>query len=287
MLGAMLSAVQDFLSFGNCTSHVFRENGIGKIGVASFWLGIVGGLHIGLLLFSLFLSQFDDIVALLPFNVHSLIQWSAYMSLLCLFHFLEFFITALYQPNNLSYESLIINHSEAYTMAATASWVEYWLEMWLFGGAYWKLNTYFCGIGLLLLVLGQVVRTVAMATCGEYFAHIIMTKKSNSHRLITHGIYSVLRHPSYFGWFYWSIGTQILLCNPLCIAMYSYSAWMFFKNRIPYEERLLVEFYGQEYVTYMSRTVIGIPFVEPFKVPGHQTHTSSPTVSYTRVPTSE
>lgn len=153
-------------------------------------------------------------------------------------------------------------------MAATASWLEYWLEIWLFGGVSWKPNVYFCVVGVIFLLVGQIIRTVAMATCGEYFAHVIMTKKSNAHKLITHGIYSVLRHPSYFGWFYWSIGTQILLCNPICTLLYAYSSWMFFKSRIPYEERLLVEFYGQEYTSYMSRTVIGIPFVEAFKLQG-------------------
>lgn len=26
---------------------------------------------------------------------------------------------------------------------------------------------------------------------------------------------SISRHPSYMGWFWWSIGTQLLLCNPV------------------------------------------------------------------------
>lgn len=272
----MLSSVQDFLSFNNCTSHVFKKNGIGKIGVASFWLGLVGGIHLCMLFFALLLSMIDDVVVVLPFNIYAVIQWSTYMSLLCTFHFLEFFITALFQPSNLSYESLIINHSEAYTIAATASWIEYWIEMWFFGGIYWKMNVYFCVFGLFMLLLGQLMRTVAMATCGKYFAHVIMTERTNEHKLITHGVYSILRHPSYFGWFYWSIGTQVLLCNPICIVLYAYSAWIFFKSRIPYEESLLVKFYGTEYVDYMSRTVIGIPGIKPFKIHHPQAYSHIP-----------
>lgn len=72
-------------------------------------------------------------------------------------------------------------------------------------------------------------------------------------------LHSYLRHPSYFGWFYWSVGTQLLLCNPLCTAAYAYAAWTFFAGRIPYEEGLLVDFYGAEYVQYAQGTVIGIP----------------------------
>ncbi len=43
--------------------------------------------------------------------------------------------------------------------------------------------------------------------------------------------HSVLRHPSYFGWFYWSVGTQILLGNPVCSVLYTYAAWSFFHKR--------------------------------------------------------
>jgi protein-S-isoprenylcysteine O-methyltransferase Ste14 len=58
---------------------------------------------------------------------------------------------------------------------------------------------------------------------------------------------SILRHPSYFGWFYWSIGTQIILCNPICVVFYSYATWKFFAGRIPYEESLLEKFYPVSY----------------------------------------
>jgi protein-S-isoprenylcysteine O-methyltransferase len=68
-----------------------------------------------------------------------------------------------------------------------------------------------------------------------------------------------LRHPSYFGWFYWSIGTQLILCNPICSVAYAAAAWTFFKDRIPHEEMLLVKFYGDRYVKYAKATPIGIP----------------------------
>jgi protein-S-isoprenylcysteine O-methyltransferase len=39
------------------------------------------------------------------------------------------------------------------------------------------------------------------------------------------------------------------------------ASWTFFKDRIPYEETLLLSFYGDDYRQYAQRTVIGIPFV--------------------------
>ena len=73
--------------------------------------------------------------------------------------------------------------------------------------------------------------------------------------------YRYLRHPSYFGWFYWSVGTQLVLCNPLCTIAYAAAAWHFFNSRIPYEEELLVRFYGDQYTRYAKSTIIGIPAI--------------------------
>ena len=116
-------------------------------------------------------------------------------------------------------------------------------------------------LGLAMVIIGQGIRSLAMWTCGRSFSHVIKDQKDENSRLVTTGIYSVLRHPSYFGWFYWSIGTQLLLCNPLCIIFYTYASWSFFAQRIPYEEELLVKFYENEYVEYAQGTMIGIPFI--------------------------
>ena len=145
-----------------------------------------------------------------------------------------------------------------YLLAVLCS-LEYWIECLIFGQ--WKFNSTSIGLGLGFLVGGQVIRSVAMWTCGDSFSHVIKDQNADGKKLVTHGIYSYLRHPSYFGWFYWSIGTQLLLCNPICCVFYTYASWKFFAQRIPYEEDLLVEFYGNEYIEYAHKTIIGIPFV--------------------------
>lgn len=33
-------------------------------------------------------------------------------------------------------------------------------------------------------------------------------------------------------------------------------------HRIPYEEYLLIKFYGEQYIEYQNKTVIGIPFIQ-------------------------
>lgn len=37
--------------------------------------------------------------------------------------------------------------------------------------------------------------------------------------------------------------------------------WKFFSERIAREEQLLVAFFGNEYVAYRKRTLVGIPFI--------------------------
>lgn len=48
----------------------------------------------------------------------------------------------------------IVNHSKAYTIAAAASWVEFWIEYAIFGQRklWWSVSA----LGLLLVLLGQV-----------------------------------------------------------------------------------------------------------------------------------
>lgn len=64
-------------------------------------------------------------------------------------------------------------------------------------------------LGFLLCVIGEIFRKTAMITGSTNFDHIVQTEKNTKHELVTHGIYSLCRHPSYVGWFYWAIGTQV------------------------------------------------------------------------------
>lgn len=66
-----------------------------------------------------------------------------------------------------------------------------------------------CVVGLLLVMFGDCLRKAAMLTAGSNFNHIVQNEKAQSHVLVTSGVYSYFRHPSYVGWFYWSTGTQV------------------------------------------------------------------------------
>lgn len=73
-------------------------------------------------------------------------------------------------------------------------------------------------IGLLIIMVGEGLRKLAMLTARSNFNHLIQTYKEKGHVLVTHGIYAYMRHPSYVGWFIWTLGTQVcfLVIIPVC-----------------------------------------------------------------------
>jgi protein-S-isoprenylcysteine O-methyltransferase Ste14 len=138
--------------------------------------------------------------------------------------------------------------------------LEFWAEVIIFGQKRLQYRLTFL-LGLIMVIGGQYFRSLAMWQCGESFNHIIAHTKPEHHRLQTEGLYRYLRHPSYFGWFYWSIGMQLVLGNFWCFCAYFYVSWKFFHDRIPYEEHFLWQFYGRDYQEYVQRSYIGIPFI--------------------------
>ncbi len=71
-----------------------------------------------------------------------------------------------------------------------------------------------------------------MVQAGSNFNHTVQMKRSEGHVLVTSGIYAVLRHPSYFGFWWWGLGTQVVLGNGICLVGYAVVLWRFFHSRI-------------------------------------------------------
>ncbi|KAF3448770.1 hypothetical protein FNV43_RR09483 [Rhamnella rubrinervis] len=117
-------------------------------------------------------------------------------------------------------------------------------------------------LGLALVIVGEIIRKLAIITAGRAFTHLIRTNHVEHHNLVTHGIYKFVRHPGYSGFLIWSVGTQIMLCNPLSTIAFAIVVWRFFSQRIPYEEYFLRRFFGPQYEEYARRVPSGVPFVQ-------------------------
>ncbi|KAM6924554.1 protein-S-isoprenylcysteine O-methyltransferase [Xenentodon cancila] len=187
-----------------------------------------------------------------------------YMCSLSFFHYSEYLVTAIINPRSLSLDSFLLNHSVEYTLAAVSSWVEFTVEKLMVPEL--KQMKWLSVAGLLMVLCGEGLRKAAMLTAGSNFNHIVQNEKAQSHVLVTSGVYAFFRHPSYVGWFYWSTGTQVMLCNPVCIVGYTIASWRFFRERIEEEELSLIHFFAEDYVEYKKRVPTGLPFISGIRV---------------------
>lgn len=192
--------------------------------------------------------------------------FSLYLAVLTFFHFSEYVATGLGNPQNLSWDSYLINHSYQYGLAMLASWLEYFTWVWLYPSlkTSWPWVTL---VGLIVCLVGEVVRKMAMLQAGKNFNHLVQNTKQESHVLVTSGIYSICRHPSYAGWFLWSVGSQIVLVNPFCLVFYAVVTFAFFKERIYVEEYTLIAFFGDQYREYQKRVSSGLPGIRGYHGP--------------------
>jgi protein-S-isoprenylcysteine O-methyltransferase Ste14 len=112
--------------------------------------------------------------------------------------------------------------------------------------------------GVALFALGGVLRLAPVFVLGRRFSGLVAIQPG--HRLVTGGIYGVIRHPSYLGLFVnalgWGLafraGVGVLIALLMLIVVLA---------RIAAEERLLQEAFGAEYDAFRARTWRLIPYI--------------------------
>ncbi|KAF1961888.1 prenyl cysteine carboxyl methyltransferas-like protein Ste14 [Byssothecium circinans] len=185
-----------------------------------------------------------------------------FVTTLSLFHFLEFWITAEFNTPTALVSSFLLTNGDRYRQAHTVALVETFFTSLFLPSWQARVNPpWVIALGLAMIVVGQAVRSTAMAQAGTNFNHQVQSRKSDGHELVTRGLYAHFRHPSYFGFFWWGIGTQVALGNTISFIAYTAILWYFFKKRITHEEKHLLEFFGEDYKAYRARTRVWIPFI--------------------------
>lgn len=112
----------------------------------------------------------------------------------------------------------------------------------------------------------------AIALCGSlllfYRSHADLGKNwsisleiRNEHRLVTSGIYRLVRHPMYSSFFLLAIAQLMLLPNWFAGATGLVSVAMLYAFRVRQEERMMLERFGAEYRDYMAHTSRLIPWL--------------------------
>lgn len=123
-------------------------------------------------------------------------------------------------------------------------------EFWTFGGDALR------WIGVLLFAAGGALRLWPVFVLGRRFSGLVAIQKG--HRLVTTGIYSRIRHPSYLGLIISSLGWVLAFRSGVGVLL---TAALIppLLARIGAEEKLLQTQFGAEYDAYRARTSRLIP----------------------------
>lgn len=212
-----------------------HRRSLSGISTRAFFLGVTLGLCIPLAAFSAFrLTPPEPARA---WRIHFL------LSALSIFHFLEFWTHARFNVPKATVSAFILfNNGWQYTVANALSLLETTVTSIFFPA--WQ--SHFSSaptltVAFLVMLMGQACRSTAMAQAGTNFNHRVQTRRSRDHKLVTTGIYSLLRHPSYFGFFWWAVALQVFLGNVFCFWAYLLILWNFFNKRIKRKDQFFCQ----------------------------------------------
>jgi protein-S-isoprenylcysteine O-methyltransferase Ste14 len=111
-------------------------------------------------------------------------------------------------------------------------------------------------IPIVLFVVGVAGRQIAIRTLGQFYSHHVM--RQDGHRVVSHGLYRVIRHPAYAGMLLANASFAMFFVNPVSVvALLLLSAAVVWRIRV--EERALWTI--PEYPTYAvgrARLVPGV-----------------------------
>ena len=111
--------------------------------------------------------------------------------------------------------------------------------------------------GVACLVVGLWLFYRSHADLGPYWSVTLEVREN--HRLITQGVYHGVRHPMYAALFLYSVGQVLALPNWIAGPSYLVSFGILFVFRIRVEEQMMLDAFGNEYLTYMAKTKRLVP----------------------------
>jgi protein-S-isoprenylcysteine O-methyltransferase Ste14 len=113
-------------------------------------------------------------------------------------------------------------------------------------------------LGFFLYTVGGVLRLAPVFVLGRRFSGLVAIQPG--HRLVTNGLYGVIRHPSYLGLFVSVLGWALAFRSGVGVII-AVMMLVVLLARIKSEERLLSETFGAEYDAYRARTWRLVPYV--------------------------
>ena len=121
----------------------------------------------------------------------------------------------------------------------------------------WQVSLFVAGV--LLILLGSLLRRYCWRVLGEYFTGDVTAKPDQP--VITSGPYRLVRHPSYTAGMMMFIGVGLALGNWVSLALLTIATIATYSYRVAIEERALLETIGEPYRSYMRERKRFIPYI--------------------------
>lgn len=127
------------------------------------------------------------------------------------------------------------------------------------GGANYAFHPVQGWLGLLVLIAALVLFRITHKQLGRNWSISLETRAE--HRLVTAGLYGWVRHPMYSSFLLSAIAQALLLPNWIAGPIGLAGIGLLFFMRVPREEALMVETFGEEYRAYAQRTARLVPWI--------------------------
>jgi protein-S-isoprenylcysteine O-methyltransferase Ste14 len=114
-------------------------------------------------------------------------------------------------------------------------------------------------IGLALIVLGLVIRWIAIITLNRYFT--VNVAIAGDQRIIQKGIYHHIRHPSYTGSLLSFYGLGLAFSSYVSFLLIAVPVTIAFLYRVKVEEEALTVAFGEDYTAYCQQSKRFLPFI--------------------------
>jgi protein-S-isoprenylcysteine O-methyltransferase Ste14 len=114
-------------------------------------------------------------------------------------------------------------------------------------------------LGLVLMLLGLVLRFWSMRVLGKYYTRTL--RVSDTQVIISQGPYRVIRHPGYLGTIFVWVGFALAIGNWIATIILAILLFGVYGYRIHSEEAMLIDRFGNEYQEYRKQTWRLLPFI--------------------------
>jgi protein-S-isoprenylcysteine O-methyltransferase Ste14 len=105
-----------------------------------------------------------------------------------------------------------------------------------------------------LVVAGIITGVSGVVTFWRAKTTVNPLKPQSTSSLVSWGVYRVTRNPMYLGFFFGLMGWAILLSNPIALLFLPVFTLYIHMFQIVPEERVLTSLFGEEFLTYKSRS---------------------------------